>query len=370
MSRRGDNIHRRKDGRWEGRYKDGYKSNGTIKYSSVYAKTYSECKNKLINAQTNAKQSPVKLKSNKKFHEILSNWLITNQIRLKGATVAKYSQMIETHITPKLGYIKISELNAFEINKFLEDKLKHGGKHAEALSPSYVRTMAIIIEAAINYAVSEGLCLPLKSPINKPTVLKKELFVLNKHTENIIKEKLYPDCSLVSVGVFLALYAGMRIGEVCALRWCDVDFDLNVIHIRHTVSRIQSQNQNQKTKLIIDDPKTTSSARDIPMPTILKNKLLQAYLNRCSEFVVSSNDSFVGTRTFDYQYRNLLKRNNIEVFNFHTLRHSYATRCAESGMDAKTLSILLGHSSSKTSLEIYVHPSIENTKEKLENIFY
>ena len=369
MARRGDNIHKRKDGRWEGRYKDGYRADGSAKYSSVYAHSYFECKKKLADAQSSPK-SINKVQTEKLLSDLLIQWLFANQIRLKGATEAKYRNIIESHIIPGLGGVKLSALNSSTINLFLDRQLNRGGiRSEEPLAPSYVRTMAIIIEAAINYGVMEGMCNPLRTPINKPSIPKKDLVILSRIAETTITEILMCDSSKVAIGTLAALQAGLRIGEVCALRWCDVDFENNVIHIRHTISRVPSPNSEYKTMLILDTPKTPSSLRDVPMPSSLRNVLLIAYKNRTSEYVVSNNQTFIGTRTFDYQYRKLLKKYNIQVFSFHTLRHTYATRCAEHGMDAKTLSRLLGHSSSNTSLNIYVHPSLDIAMQYLEQIY-
>lgn len=368
MPRRGDNIHKRKDGRWEGRYKNGFTQDGTVKYSSVYAPTYTECKIKLEKAKQN-NQYVNRKQSKFRFADILYQWFESNQIRLKGATEAKYLNIIETHIIPELGEIKISKINSMIVNSFLEKKLQCGGiKDKSILSPSYVKTMAIIIEAAIKYAVSEGLCPPLKTPIHKPTIPKKELTVLSESAESDLTQFLLCEESHVALGSLLALQVGLRIGEVCALRWCDIDFKNDIIHVRHTVSRVSAHSENQKTMLILDTPKTESSLRDLPIPSTLKDILWKAYLRRKSEFIVSDDLNFVGTRTFDYQYRRMLETNGIQIINFHTLRHTFATRCAESGMDAKTLSLLLGHSTASTTLNIYVHPSMEIMKQQIERV--
>ena len=370
MARRGDNIHKRKDGRWEGRYKDGFRTDGSVKYSSVYAYSYSECKKKLTDAKLSQSKTVSTTHTEILFSELLIKWLNANKIRLKGATSAKYSNIIESHIIPGLGGIKLSALDSSKINAFLNKQLKYGGiKTCESLAPSYVRTMAVIIEAAINYGVMEGLCKHLRTPINKPSVPKKDLVILSKLAETTLTEVLINDSTKVAIGTLAALQAGLRIGEVCALRWCDVDFGNNIIHIRHTISRVPSPDSNHKTKLILDTPKTSSSLRDVPMPSSLRKALLIAYQNRTSEYVISNGSSFVSTRTFDYQYRKLLEKHNIQTFSFHTLRHTYATRCAEHGMDAKTLSRLLGHSSSNTSLNIYVHPSLDMAMQYVEQIY-
>lgn len=369
MPRRGDNIHKRKDGRWEGRYKNGYKNDGTVKYSSVYGTTYSECKHKLEKAKTQPPSTKVTT-SNLKFSDALSLWMESNRVRLKGATQTKYQNMIDTHIIPSLGGLKISQINSMYINTFLDEKINSGGiKSNDGLSASYVKTMAIIIEATIKFAVAEGWCAPLKTPIHKPTICKSEPTVLSKDTEKKLLRILLCEQSGVSIGTLMALNTGMRIGEVCALKWDDVDFQNNIIHIRHTISRVGDESSEQKTKLILDSPKTLSSQRDLPISDTLRRVLVTAYKNRNSMFVVSNNANFVGTRTFDYQYRNMLKSYNLPVVNFHTLRHTFATRCAELGMDAKTLSQLLGHATANISLNVYVHPSIDAMKQQI-NLLY
>ncbi len=370
MSRRGDNIHKRKDGRWEGRYKNGFRIDGSVRYSSVYAHSYFECKEKLLKIQSCPDKNTKTHRSEKLFSDILMGWFYANQVRFKGATETKYINIIEKHLIPNLGAIKSSVLDSATINLFLDKQLKTGGiKNNEPLAPSYVRTMAIIIEAAINYGVMEGICKPLKTPINKPSIPKKELVILSELTETTLTTKLICDSSKVALGTLTALQTGLRIGEICALRWCDIDFSNNYIHVRHTVSRVPSLNNENKTVLIIDTPKTASSVRDVPIPSTLRKVLLATYRNKTSEYVIANGDSFIGTRTFDYQYRQLLRKYNLKVFNFHTLRHTYATRCAEHGMDAKTISRLLGHSSSNTSLNIYVHPSLDTAMQCVEQIY-
>lgn len=368
MPRRGDNIHKRKDGRWEGRYRDGYKNDGTVKYSSVYASTYSECKAKLEFLKSSL---PNAVKSKDiKFSEITALWTESNRVRLKGSTQAKYQNIIDTHILPSLGGLKMSEINSVTINSFLDNKINSGGiRYGEKLSASYVRTMAIITEAIIKFAVAEGWCAPLKTPIHKPAAAQSNPTVLSKEVELRLLNALQNEQSSASVGTLLALNTGMRIGEVCALQWDDVDFKNNVIHVRHTVARVSGNSIKQKTKLILDTPKTLSSQREIPISDALKRVMLKAYANSNSGFVISKNNNFIGTRTFDYQYRNMLKAHNLPVMNFHILRHTFATRCAESGMDAKTLSRLLGHASANISLNVYVHPSIDTMKKQLDSLY-
>lgn len=367
MSRRGDNIHKRKDGRWEGRYKAGTNENGKAIYRSIYSKSYAECraklercKNKQITVQT--KQSIVK------FKDVLEFWINNNRIRIKGSTLLKYEYLINTHIVPALGHYKIFDLNSTIINEFLDKKLNCGSKKdGYSLSPSYVRTMAIIIDSAMNYAVREELCLPLKSPINKPLLQKRELSVLTIDEQKKIEQILEKDKSKVALGTMIAFHTGLRIGEVCALHWDDIDLNNDIIYVNHTVSREISDDNEHKTQLVLSSPKTNTSKRIIPISSSLKPILENAFSR--NSFVVSNSDTFVDTRTFDYQFKKLFKTYKISCIGFHTIRHTFATRCLQAGMDVKILSEILGHSSATTTLNTYVHPSLEVKRSQLEKVF-
>ena len=369
MPRRGDHIHKRKDGRWEGRYKCGIKKDGTVAYKSVYGKTYLECKNKLNECRINS-FSHKKKSAELNFSEVLYSWINANKIRLKGATVSKYQYLINSHIIPELGNNPVSAITSSAINGFLENKLNNGQLNGSGgLSPTYVKSMAIIIEASLKYAVAEGMCLPIKNTIYKPSIPKKELKILTPDVQKKFEKILLREGSEVSLGTIIALHTGMRIGEICALMWDDVDFVNDVIHVRHTIARVDTKDNYQKTKLIIDEPKTISSKRDIPISSVLKPILVTANNEKKSTFVVSEKESFIGTRTFDYRYRQMLKRNNFYSFNFHTIRHTFATRCVEAGVDIKSLSEILGHSNVSTTLNIYVHSSIEIKKSQIEKLY-
>ena len=370
MSRRGDHIHKRKDGRWEGRYKFGIKENGTVAYRSVYGKTYAECKDKLEKYSSKNLSPNTKYKEYK-FSEVLISWLNANHIRLKGSTINKYQYMIESHILPELGNRRVSTITSSVVNEFIARKLKDGQLNGSgSLSAAYVKTISVIIEAALKYAIAEGMCSQLKNPIYKPSISKKELKILTPDDQLYFEKLLIAEKSEVSLGTIIALHTGMRIGEVCALMWDDIDLENDIIHVRHTIARVKSMDGDNKTKLIIDTPKTISSTRDIPISSSLKPILMAAINNKKSMFVVSDNDSFVGTRTFEYRYKQMLKRNNIREFNFHTIRHTFATRCVEVGVDIKTLSEILGHSNVSTTLNTYVHPSMEIKRNQIEKLCY
>lgn len=172
------------------------------------------------------------------------------------------------------------------------------------------------------------------------------------------------------VGVLLSLYAGLRIGEVCALTWGDIDLDERIIHIRHTVSRVNKNIENgaKSTTLIIDRPKTKSSFRDIPLCSKLIPVLAELKKRTASPYVISNREQFISPRTYEYRYHKLLRASGTTDINYHALRHTFATRCIEAGVDVKSLSEILGHADASITLNTYVHSSMERKRIQLEKL--
>lgn len=370
MSKRGENIRKRKDGRWEGRYKKGRDFKGAIIYGSVYGKTYREAKDKLAFAVKGAEITPVSKSRELPFREVLHLWMEHNLIHYKGATAKKNQDLIDTHILPAFGDVKVTEITATMINSFAMKKLQSGRLDGKGgLSSAYVRGMMLILSSVMKFASGEQLCLPLKSPIYKPTAPKKDLPILSWTDQKRLEHHLLRELTPTHAGILLSLYTGLRIGEICALAWEDIDLENSIIHVRHTVSRVKSKDTScAKSALIIDAPKTKSSARDIPIASILQSVLRKIKKISSSKYVISDTSDFVSPRTFEYRYHRLLETCGIDPINFHALRHTFATRCVETGMDIKTLSEILGHSNPSITLSIYVHSSIERKRSQLEKL--
>lgn len=370
MARKGENIRKRKDGRWEGRYKSGYKSDGSTKYSSVYGKSYAEVKNKLLHIKQDTTCFDHNPHTEKKFDEVLFLWLKSNQIKIKGATESKYRYMIERHIIPQLGNKRISSISTPMINNFLYEKTDNGRLDGKGgLSASYVKTMAVIIESAMKFAYNEGFCAPLKSQVLKPSSTKNNVPILSLAAQQQFEKMTASDVDETKTGIYIALYAGLRIGEICALAWDDVDFDSQIIHVRHTVTRVHhNQNDSTSSSLIIDVPKTKASIRDIPIAQMLLPILNYMKAQSSSKYVISTQTNFVSTRTFDYRYKKVFRDLGIPEINFHALRHTFATRCIEVGMDVKSLSQMLGHSNVSITLNTYVHPSMDTMRTQMQKL--
>lgn len=367
MPRRGENIRKRKDGRWEGRYIKNYDICGKAKYVSVYGKSYLEVKQKLITAASSVDGADISKNNNLLFREVLFLWLENSRIKLKLSTYSKYYRIIEKHLVPVIGNTPISNVNTQYLNNILCEKSNNGRLDScGGLSPTYVRTMAFILKSAIVFAQENDYCHALKGTVIMPVKSKSQLKVLSLTEQERLERTCCENSSNKELGIILSLYTGMRLGEVCGLRWEDIDYETNTMHIYHTVERIQNNydaRNNSKTKLVLLDAKTANSDRIIPIPS----NLLPFLDKRKTGFVIKGDVyDYTDPRTLQYFFKKKLKESNLDDINFHALRHTFATRCIESGMDAKTLCEILGHSDVNITLRTYVHSSLEHKRKQME----
>lgn len=370
MPRRGENIRKRKDGRWEARYPIGVNGEGATKYASIYGATYREVKEKR-NLAVQQLQLPAKRqKECPIFRDVLQLWLENNRIYLKDSTIYRYNYLIDTHIVPELGGVRIDMIKSTQINAFLAHKLEKGRIDGKGgLSNAYVRSMMIVIKSAINYAVTEQLCPALLTPINKPPAQRKELRILSIEHQKQLENALLSEFDETKLGIYISLYTGLRIGEICALTWDDVDLVNRIIRVRHTVVRVKCEGRGEfATENIISEPKTMNSLRSVPICSKLLAVLCSFKRKDVSKFVISANTAFVSPRTLMYRYSKILKDANIPHINYHALRHTFATRCIEAGVDIKSLSEILGHSDASITLNIYVHSSMNLKRMELEKL--
>lgn len=370
MPRRGDNIRKRRDGRWEGRYIRSRDADGKARYGSVYAKTYGDVKQKLN--ETRNSLPPAALSPDPTavlFGEIAGLWLESRRLRLKPQSYADYRYVIQRHLIPSLGDVPVQQLDAERITAFLLKKSTCGRLDGNGgLSPVYVKKLGFIITAAIRYGAEHHYCAPLQGTVEQPRTSKRELVVLSVAEQQRLTACLLTDPDDNKVGMLLSLYAGLRVGEVCGLRWEDVDFTDQTIHVRRTAERIKTDADGAKTALILCDTKTASSNRVIPIPPNLTELLRQRRGER-SEYVLKGNTRpYADPRTCQYSLKRCLAHCRLRPINYHALRHTFATRCIESGMDVKSLSELLGHAGVNVTLNTYVHSSLEHKRNQLENM--
>lgn len=303
------------------------------------------------------------------FTYVLYEWLENNRIRLKMQTYAKYHQIIEQHIVPTLGALPIEDVTAATVNQFLYQKSQQGKPaNGGALSASSIRTIAFIIKSVLVYAEQKYDCKLLRGKICVPAKEKKQLQVLTGAEQQRLEQACFAYGTDKDLGILLSLYTGLRLGEVCGLAWQDIDRTTCTMYIRHTVERVklpQSQSDTAKTNLLLLDTKTISSNRIIPFPELL----LQAMPHNTTGFVLPGKcHEYIDPRTLQYFFQKRLQQCGIRSINYHALRHTFATRCVESGMDMKSLSEILGHADVAITMNIYVHSSIEHKRKQLEHM--
>ncbi|MBQ7974421.1 MAG: site-specific integrase [Clostridia bacterium] len=370
MSKRGENIRKRKDGRWEGRYIKSREANGKAIYGSVYGKTYTSVKEKL--KEVNNNQSEFLEGKKMTFGEALFLWLESNKIKQKTQTYSKYLQLINTQIMPSIGQIKLSRINYVIINQYISEKSISGNLNTkEALSPSYIQTICFIIESTIRFCVENNLCSPISGKIVRPAKVRKDIKILSFEEQRILERILLTDINETKVGILLSLYAGLRVGEVCGLRWENIDLENGIIHIDSSVERIKNINKQKgssKTVLILSDTKSDTSNRTIPISNILQKILLKNKQNNNRFVIEGKTYPYADPRTLQYAFKKCLKQGALPEINYHALRHTFATRCVEAGVDIKSLSEILGHSNVNITLNTYVHSSLEQKKLQIEKL--
>lgn len=363
MSKKGENIYKRKDGRWEGRYIRFYDGDKKAKYGYVYARTYKEAKQKLIEKITNVSQVlDLSNKHNLDYGMVLDAWLQSTRLNVKESTYARYTFIANNHIRPSLGSYQISKISTQLVETFIEQKLTSGNlKNGGALSPKTVTDILTIIKSTMEYARYNDIRVVCN--LSKLTVKRKEkeMRVLSKTEQDDLVRVLLNDIDLYKFGVLLSLYTGIRIGELCALQWEDVCLETSTLKVRKTMQRIQEPNlgTTTKTKVIITEPKSNCSIRDIPLPTFIVDiaKRFPAYPK--AYILTGDRSRYIEPRTMQNHFKKYVIESNIGKANFHSLRHTFATRCVEVGFELKSLSEVLGHSNVNITLNKYVHSSFD-----------
>lgn len=292
---------------------------------------------------------------------IIEEWKEDKKQYVKKSTFAAYQLLIQNHILPRFGEMK--EVKEEDVQSFALEKLNAG------LSEKTIKDIIIVLKMILKFAVKSGYLdyvqIDVKFPTNQQ---KKELEVFSKSDQKKFMNYLRDNFTFKNLGIFICLSTGMRIGEICGLRWQDIDVDDGVIMVRHTLQRIYILDEGERhTEIILDTPKTSNSIRDIPMSSELLRIMKQFNKVVNDDYFVISNDiNPIEPRTYRNYYKRLCKKLDIPELKFHGLRHSFATRCIEANGDYKTVSVLLGHSNISTTLNLYVHPNKEQ-KKKLIN---
>ena len=358
MPRRGENVYHRKDGLWEARYVKEIDQFGKKKYGSVYAHSCREVKEKRqqILDQILLFQKPIATR-NITVSQLAKEWININRHRLKPTTLQRYRSLYKNHIEEPLGKQPVLYFTTVSINEFAVRCLHSG------LSPQSVNAVLVLLHSCLKYG-NRQYRLPLPEIIYLSPE-KKEMRVLSLEEQHRLVRYLMTDMDIYKFGVLLALYTGLRIGELCALRWEDIEDDR--LMVKQTLQRIQRP-EGTGTKLYIGPPKTKNSLRAIPIPSFLKPLIEQQYRSDQVYLLGNTAMSIVEPRTMQNKFKGYLEATNIHGATFHTLRHTFATRCVETGFEIKSLSEILGHSDVKVSLNRYVHSSFSLKADNMEKL--
>lgn len=343
MARRGENIYKRKDGRYEGRYIKYYDISGKAVYGYIYSRSYSEVKELLAKCKTEKTSRQSK-------NTLLSAWLdswLKSQGTLKPTTRQIYKSHIDNYINPNLGKIPLKKLNGDILQGFVNNL---------NLSASTVKNIFSILKSALSFAEDNGLILNIWDKVKIP---KKDKSIVQVLTVNEQKELENVLTSPIDIGIWICLYTGLRIGEVCALKWVDINFETSTLTVNGTQARTENGVE-------IIAPKSKSSKREIPIPVILLNKLKE--IPQTCEYVLSKNNKPAQIRTYRRHFKKLLQKANLPDIKYHALRHTFSTRALEVGMDYKTLSEILGHSSVGITLDLYAHSLKEHKKKEMNKL--
>ena len=304
------------------------------------------------------------MKNYKTFEEIAKLWQSDKKQYVKKSTFAAYSLLLANHLLPSFG--GINDITEEEVQQFVFNKLNNG------LSHKTIKDILIVLKMILRFGAKNKMIEYRQIDIKFPTERERQkIEVLSKVNQRKIMDYITTNFTFRNLGIYICLCAGMRIGEVCALTWNDMDVESGVIKINKTIQRIYVlDNGSSHTEVIIDTPKSKNSIREVPMSKNLLKiiKPLKRVVN--GSFYVLTNDANpIEPRTYRNYYSHLMQELNIPALKFHGLRHSFATRCIESRCDYKTVSVLLGHSNISTTLNLYVHPNMEQKKRCVEQMF-
>ena len=366
MPRKGENIFKRKDGRWEGRFIKKHVCGKAI-YGYVYGKSYKETKEKKKAAMSALPKFAEETKASNElptFETVSSLWIERLKPIRKDSTIVKYQNQLDTHLLPAFGAMKIDSISNEDIIAFSNDLLSRKG-----LAPKTASDILSRIKSIRKYAIILGYPIKFQPECYTIPHSVEVIRVLSLSEEKILIKHLRSEQNLINLGILLCLFTGIRIGELCALEWRDISLSEHELHVRKTMQRLKNLNTEteKKTYISITEPKSKHSIRKVPIPDNIIDQLRHEHINE-GYLLTGSSCKFIEPRTMENRFKAVLKKCGIEDANFHTLRHTYATRCIEAGVDVKALSEMLGHANVNITLNRYVHPTMQFKHENIKKL--
>lgn len=303
------------------------------------------------------------MEKNTTFSKVAELWKADKKQYVKKSTYAAYCLLIQSHLLPDLGD-KV-DIREEDVQGLVNRKLESG------LSQKTVRDILVVLKMILRYGAKYGLLPSHQIDVIFPTDREKQdLEVLTLAHQRQLMTFVKDHFTFLNLGIYICLSAGLRIGEVCALQWDDVDIVSGVIRVNKTIQRIYLVDGEEKnTELIIDKPKTKNSIREVPMTKDLLALVRPLKkIVRSDYYVLTNAATPTEPRTYRCYFNKLQQQLGLPKMRFHGLRHSFATRCIESKCDYKTVSVLLGHSNISTTLNLYVHPNLEQKKKCIDTM--
>ena len=374
MSRKGENIYKRKDGRWEGRFVKARRPDGRPRYGYVYARTYQEARQKLraagtTSCDTRAAPDAAEGDNSILLCDLLRNWLRVMQPQIKETTYNKYRNAVRLYIDPFFQTKPLASIRNVDLEEFRLYLLTGAGRDQKGLSPKTAADTLSILRNALAYAERNGFSVRCAL---KSVVIRREqprMRILSQKEQDTLCRYLRSDPDPRNLGILLSLFGGLRIGELCALRWGDISLGERTMHIHATLQRVQNTDEAEgpRTRIVISSPKSSFSVRTIPIPEPVA-QLLGAGACPKDAYVLTGRSFYMEPRNMQRYFHMVLQKLGIRDMNFHGLRHTFATRCVEAGFDVKSLSEILGHAGITVTMNRYVHPTMDMKRKNMERL--
>ncbi len=362
MAKKGENIYKRKDGRWEARYVLCHEPSGRIRYGSCYGQSYREAKEKAAQARQGAAEPPPEAAGGPLLSSFCDEWLKRIQSQVRQSTFVKYASILEKHIKPDLGAAPPGMVSETLIDRFRQSLLTE-----RELAPKTVRDILAVLRSVLSFTAGQFPGLFPLPEIRYPKAERRPIRVLSVQEQRRLTDYLLVGLDACKFGILLALFTGLRLGELCALQWKNISVPERTIRVGATLQRLRDlePRTDQRTKLCLGEPKSGASCRVIPMSESVAGLCGRMESPLPAAFVLTGTPEPMEPRALQYRLQKYTKDCGLEGVHTHTLRHSFATRCVEAGVELKCLSEILGHSSASVTLDRYVHSSWEL---KLENV--
>lgn len=296
--------------------------------------------------------------------DLAALWKKDKRLYVKQSTYSAYALIVENQLLPAFG--NLYAVTEAEVQSFVIDRLNAG------LSQKYVKDMLIVLKMIVRFGEKHGYLQHCEWDIKYPTAPEKQgIEVLTAANHRKILDFIAKNFTFRNLGIYICLTTGLRIGEVCGLKWNDLDVERSMLTVQRTVERIYilEDDGSKHTQIVVNTPKTVNSTREIPL-----NKTLMTMIRPLKKIVngdyhvISNEPQPIEPRTYRNYYMKLMKQLGIPPLKFHGLRHSFATRCIESNCDYKTVSVILGHADISTTLNLYVHPGAEQKKKCIDKM--